>query len=120
MSLNEIGFFFSGKSNGNIAFKAKYLKCWRWLSIFLSITCLLAVVSAKHAKKCSKMPEMKGHQNKPLEEGNKNIPNFHEYKKLHKMNECKNMPKLQECKKGKTIDLSEPSHPPYFHDLTKL
>lgn len=86
--------FFSGKSNGNIAFKGKYLKCWRWLSIFLSIACLLAVVSAKHAKKCSKMPEMKGHQNKPLEEGNKNIPNLHEYKKLHKMKECKNMPNI--------------------------
>lgn len=50
----------------------------------------------------------------------KKIHQTKEHQKRHQEKECKNMPKLQECKKGRTIDLSEPSHPPCFHDLTRL
>lgn len=72
-------------------------------------------------KRYQNHPSMNGSQKLPQTEGyNKNPSNHKRHQNTHKERECKNMPKLQECKKGRTVDLSEPSHPPCFHDLTKL
>lgn len=65
-------------------------------------------------------PSVNRNQKLPQTEGYKKIHQTKEHQKRHQEKECKNMPKLQECKKGRTIDLSEPSHPPCFHDLTRL